>query len=124
MATSVLSALRSVRAEAYRNPDPPQRAAAKDKVVWPGRVDDLKRIRGIGVLLEKKLNAIGIVGYQQIADWTLQDVDRVSQSLDFNGRIQRENWVEQARILASQPLMAAISTCSSAVCASCGSPGP
>ena len=37
---------------------------------------------------------------------------------------RRGQAVSQARILASQPLMAAISTCSSAVCASCGSPGP
>jgi predicted flap endonuclease-1-like 5' DNA nuclease len=64
-------------------------------------LEDLKRIRGIGVLIEKKLNQLGVVAYEQIANWTAEDVDRVSQSLDFKGRIERENWVEQARILAS-----------------------
>ena len=66
-----------------------------------GAPDDLKRIRGIGVLIEKKLNSMGITGYDTIANWTAADIDRVSQSLDFKGRIERENWVEQARILAS-----------------------
>lgn len=66
-----------------------------------GEPDDLKRIRGIGVLIEKKLNSMGIASYEAIANWTAGDIDRVSQSLDFKGRIERENWVEQARILAS-----------------------
>ena len=67
----------------------------------PGASDDLKRIRGIGVLIEKKLNSMGISGYETIANWSAADIDRVSQTLDFKGRIERENWVEQARILAS-----------------------
>jgi predicted flap endonuclease-1-like 5' DNA nuclease len=61
----------------------------------------LKRIRGIGVLIEKKLNSLGVARYDQIANWTGADIDRMSQLLDFRGRIERENWVEQARILAS-----------------------
>ena len=36
-----------------------------------------------------------------MANWTSGDIDRISQSLDFKGRIERENWVEQARILDS-----------------------
>jgi predicted flap endonuclease-1-like 5' DNA nuclease len=63
--------------------------------------DDLKRIRGIGVLIEKRLNAIGVRRYEQIANWTSGDIDRVSRMLEFKGRIERESWVEQARILAS-----------------------
>jgi predicted flap endonuclease-1-like 5' DNA nuclease len=100
-----LAALRSVRSAAYQNPEPgpeaAQRAAAQSKVMRSAPLEDLKRIRGIGVLIEKKLNQLGVVAYEQIANWTAEDVDRVSQSLDFKGRIERENWVEQARILAS-----------------------
>ncbi|MFT3730261.1 MAG: hypothetical protein QM780_02390 [Hyphomicrobium sp.] len=66
-----------------------------------GPSDDLKRIRGIGVLIEKRLNAMGIRRYEQIANWTSGDIDRVSRMLEFKGRIERESWVEQARILAS-----------------------
>ena len=66
-----------------------------------GGYEDLKRIRGIGVLIEKKLNSLGITAYEQVANWTGADIDRISQILDFKGRIERENWVEQARILAA-----------------------
>jgi predicted flap endonuclease-1-like 5' DNA nuclease len=61
--------------------------------------DDLKRIRGVGVVIEKKLNALGVTSYQDIASWTDADIERVSEALDFKGRIERERWVEQARIL-------------------------
>lgn len=63
--------------------------------------DDLKRIRGVGVLLETKLNAMGITSYEQIANWSPAEIDRVKEVLDVTGRIERENWIEQARILAS-----------------------
>jgi predicted flap endonuclease-1-like 5' DNA nuclease len=100
-----LSQLRSVRSEAYQHPEPgpeaAQRAALQDKVPRSAAGEDLKRIRGIGVLIEKKLNSMGVSSYEQIANWTAEDIDRVSQTLDFKGRIERENWVEQARILAS-----------------------
>jgi predicted flap endonuclease-1-like 5' DNA nuclease len=73
----------------------------KTDVDGNGSSDDLKRIRGVGVLIEKRLNAMGIRRYEQIANWTSGDIDRVSRMLEFKGRIERESWVEQARILAS-----------------------
>jgi predicted flap endonuclease-1-like 5' DNA nuclease len=88
---SDVAGLRSVRSQALRGELP----ASGD------RVDDLKRIRGIGVLIEKRLNALGITSYEQVANWTKADIDSVSSQLDFRGRIERENWIEQARILAS-----------------------
>jgi predicted flap endonuclease-1-like 5' DNA nuclease len=101
---SDIGSLRSVRAEVYRTAEAAgeaQRPASDSKVLRSAVRDDLKRIRGIGVLIENRLNAMGVVAYEQIANWTAADIDRVSQSLDFKGRIERENWVEQARILAS-----------------------
>lgn len=96
--------LRSVRPQAGDEPPPgpeeAERAAAQDRVPH-APPDDLKRIRGIGVLIEKRLVAMGVTSYEEIANWTAADIDRVSQSLEFKGRIERENWVEQARILAS-----------------------
>lgn len=86
-----MAGLRSVRSQALRG----EGGAPGD------RVDDLKRIRGIGVLIEKRLNALGITSYEQVANWMKTDIDSVSSQLDFRGRIERENWVEQARILAS-----------------------
>ncbi|MEQ1577671.1 MAG: hypothetical protein ABL894_08460, partial [Hyphomicrobium sp.] len=90
-----LTHLRSVRSEALRGE--PLAGATRGT----GAFDDLKRIRGVGVLIEKKLNSLAVTTYEQVANWTSADIDRVSQLLDFKGRIERENWVEQARILAS-----------------------
>ena len=97
-----ISGLRSVRSQAYRPADGAQ--AETGGGPGPGAVrsaDDLKRIRGIGVLIERRLNAMAITRYEQIAHWTAEDIERVSNKLDFKGRIERENWIEQARILAS-----------------------
>ncbi len=102
-----LSSLRSVRSEAFRPAEggaaPPIHGAGEPMPGRPprGGLDDLKRIRGVGVLIEKKLNSMGITRYDQIAAWSASDIDRVSEVLDFKGRIERENWVEQARILAA-----------------------
>mgnify|MGYP001366468700 FL=1 len=82
-----LAALRSVRSEGLRGP-------SGLTPIHPAPVNDLKRIRGIGVLIEKRLNSMGVTSYAQIAEWTVADIERVSHVLDFN-------WVEQARILAS-----------------------
>jgi predicted flap endonuclease-1-like 5' DNA nuclease len=100
-----LGSLRSVRSEAYQDTSEPgpeaARRAASRRVVRTAQADDLKRIKGIGFQIEKQLNALGVATYEDIANWTSEDIDRVSKSLDFKGRIQRENWVEQARILAA-----------------------
>lgn len=66
-----------------------------------GPPDDLKRIRGVGVVIETKLNAMGVRNYADIARWTATDVGRFSEALDIPGRIEKENWVGQAQVLAS-----------------------
>lgn len=95
-----VSGLRSVRSEALRAADkPPASGIGSSRRI--GLPSDLKRIRGIGVLIEKRLHSLGVTSYEHIANWTASDIDRISQTLDFKGRIERENWVEQARILAA-----------------------
>jgi large subunit ribosomal protein L21 len=61
--------------------------------------DDLKKISGVGPVLEKKLNALGITTYQQIADLSAEDMQKVDDALNFKGRIERDNWVQQAKDL-------------------------
>ena len=65
-----------------------------------GGADDLKRIRGIGAQNESRLHALGIWHFAQIAAWTHDNVRWVGSYLAFAGRIDREQWVEQARLLA------------------------
>lgn len=67
-------------------------------------VDDVKLIGGVGPALEKKLAAAGVTSLKQIAEFTAEDIARVDAELNFKGRIEREEWVEQAReLLAGKP---------------------
>lgn len=77
-------------------------AAAEKKPAEPqlSETDDLKRIKGIGPQIETKLNAAGISRYEQIAKWTKKDVAEFGEKLSFAGRIEREDWVAQAKKLA------------------------
>ena len=62
--------------------------------------DDLKDIKGIETVLEPIMHSIGIYTFRQIASWTQGDIEQVRESLQqFKTRIERENWVEQARDL-------------------------
>lgn len=62
--------------------------------------DDLKRIRGIGPQNEGRLHGLGIWHFDQIAAWTPDNVRWVGSYLAFPGRIDREKWLEQAKVLA------------------------
>jgi predicted flap endonuclease-1-like 5' DNA nuclease len=64
-------------------------------------IDDLKRISGIGRQNEARLHGLGIWRFSQIAGWSDDNVRWISGYLAFPGRIEREKWVEQAKILAS-----------------------
>lgn len=68
-----------------------------------GPPDDLKRIRGIGTALEKLLQRLGVYYFWQVAEWDHNDVKFVDGHLEiFKGRIDRDQWVEQARALTGE----------------------
>ena len=65
-----------------------------------GSPDDLKLIVGVGPVLERMLQQLGITTYRQIARWTERDIDDFDAKLpEFPGRIRRDGWVTQARAL-------------------------
>lgn len=67
--------------------------------------DDLKQIKGVGPAIEKTLNDLGIYRFNQIAEMSEYDIDRVAQRLKgFRSRIYREDWVGQARSLQYQKI--------------------
>lgn len=66
-----------------------------------GVADDLKLIKGIGKVLEGKLNGLGVYHFDQIAAWQDSQVNWVNSHLSFSGRIQREEWIAQAKVLAA-----------------------
>lgn len=65
-----------------------------------GKADDLKMISGVGPKLEKTLNGLGFWHFSQIANWTKADVAVVDNELSFKGRIERDDWIKQAKVLA------------------------
>ncbi|MTI01146.1 polyhydroxyalkanoate depolymerase [Roseibium sp. RKSG952] len=65
-----------------------------------GVADDLKAISGIGPKLESALNTAGIFHYWQIAALTDKQIEALDSKLDFRGRMERENWIEQAKTLS------------------------
>ncbi len=66
-----------------------------------GQADDLKMIKGVGPKLEKLLHSLGFFHFDQIAKWTAEEIAWVDQNLaGFKGRVSRDTWVDQAKILA------------------------
>ncbi|HLQ20382.1 MAG TPA: hypothetical protein VK146_15515 [Tabrizicola sp.] len=72
-----------------------------------GTADELQEIEGIGPALEKLVNSLGFYHFDQIAAWTEADVALIDAEMkNFKGRITRDKWVEQARIIVSDGLEA------------------
>lgn len=101
--------------EPEAEPEPPRRSASavvRERENHPGVpppvleapeggvADDLKRLKGIGPQNERRLHALGIFHFRQIAAWSADEVLWVGSYLAFPGRIEREDWIGQARTLA------------------------
>lgn len=66
-----------------------------------GKPDNLRRLIGIGPVNEKLLKGQGVTTFAQIAAWSAADIERIEHALQFGGRVERERWVEQAKLLAA-----------------------
>jgi predicted flap endonuclease-1-like 5' DNA nuclease len=77
---------------------PGQQPAAR---AGDGAADDLKLIKGIGPKNEKTLNGLGVWTFSQIADWSPHNAIWMGHHMAFPGRIERERWIPQARLLAA-----------------------
>ncbi|MVS97795.1 hypothetical protein [Devosia marina] len=85
-----------VQAPASSQLRPPDLPAPRD-----GKADNLQEIKGIGPKTESALNDLGIYHYDQIAAWTAAHIDWLEGRIAVKGRIRREQWVEQAVLLAT-----------------------
>ena len=86
-----------------KKPDGPLRLSAARK----GKADDLKEIEGIGPALEKLCNSLGFYHFDQIAGWSDADVAWVDANMKtFKGRIVRDKWIAQSKIILSEGLEA------------------
>lgn len=66
----------------------------------PEGADDLKLISGVGPKLEGTLNEMGIWHFDQVAKWGKKEIAWVDSRLRFKGRIERDDWMSQASVLA------------------------
>lgn len=67
-----------------------------------GQPDDLKKISGVGPKLEGVLHSIGVFHFDQIKDWGPAEIAYMDDKLSFKGRIERDNWIEQATTFAAE----------------------
>ncbi|KPP88243.1 hypothetical protein [Erythrobacter sp. HL-111] len=84
-------------------PEPePKPAATIEPVTEAGEGDDLSRLKGVGPKLVTMLHELGVTRFEQVAAWDEADIERIDSQLGrFRGRIRRDQWVEQAKLLVS-----------------------
>jgi NADH-quinone oxidoreductase subunit E len=98
-------------AAAFKAPETKQAAAKSAKpsledknrpagIERPATVDDLKLISGVGPKIEGTLHSLGIYTFAQVASWKKAEREWVDGYLNFSGRIERDDWVKQAKALA------------------------
>ncbi|MCR5859585.1 NADH-quinone oxidoreductase subunit E [Mesorhizobium sp. J428] len=94
---------------AYKAPEASVKSSAKpsltDKnrpagIEKPSTLDDLKLISGVGPRIEGILHSLGIYTFAQVASWKKAEREWVDGYLNFKGRIERDDWVKQAKALA------------------------
>jgi predicted flap endonuclease-1-like 5' DNA nuclease len=62
--------------------------------------NDLKMISGIGPFIEERLHALDIYTFRQISKFTPKDISTINIAIEyFSGRIERDEWVAQAKEL-------------------------
>jgi large subunit ribosomal protein L19 len=67
-----------------------------------GEGDDLTKIKGVSADLAGRLSTIGVIKYEQIANFSDDDIANVDEALSLNGRLEKEDWVGQAQKLLAE----------------------
>ena len=78
----------------------PKKAAPKKAAAKSGDADDLTQISGVGPVIVKKLHALDVTTFAQIAAWSKDEIADMDEKLSFKGRIDRDDWLAQAAKLA------------------------
>ena len=84
--------------------DAAPKQAAKTETKTADIKDDVSLIGGIGPALKKKLADAKVTSLKDIADWSKKDAAQIDEDLTLGGRIERDEWIEQAKeLLAGKP---------------------
>ena len=71
-----------------------------------GEADDLTRIKGLSEELKARLNKLGVTKFDQIAEFSDDDLGKIDESLGLDGRMEKDDWIGQARALAAEVAVA------------------
>ena len=71
-----------------------------------GEADDLMRITGVSEELKQRLNKIGVTKFEQIANFSDDELTKVDDALSLDGRMETEDWIGQSRTLAAEVAVA------------------
>jgi len=102
---AVKTVSRSGETIAYIKPDTKLKFNSKDEITnlfkqTIGIKNDLKKIKGIGPLIEAKLNKLGITTFEQISNLNKKQIDLINIQLKFSPkRIENAKWQAQAKKL-------------------------
>ncbi len=67
-----------------------------------GEPDDLKLIAGVTPDIEKKLNKLGVIKFEQIANFSDEEIAYVDEQLSLNGAIEHDDWISKAVALMAE----------------------
>src|SRR5262252_5581013 len=73
-----------------------------------GEPDDLTRIKGLSAELAAQLNGLGVIKFEQIANFSDEDIANVDETLSLGGRIENEDWVRQAQAFVAEAAAAEV----------------
>jgi large subunit ribosomal protein L19 len=71
-----------------------------------GEADDLTKIKSISEELKTRLNKLGVTKFEQISELSDDDIAKIDESLGLDGRMEKEDWISQARGLAAEAAVA------------------
>ena len=75
-----------------------------------GEADDLTKIKGVTADLAGQLNGLGVIKYDQVANFSDDDIANVDETLSLDGRIEKDDWVRQAQALVAEVAVAEVPT--------------
>lgn len=73
-----------------------------------GDVDDLTRIKGINADLAARLKTLNCYKFEQVANFSDEDISNVDEALKLNGQIERDNWVGEAQKIVTEAAAAEV----------------
>jgi len=73
-----------------------------------GEADDLSRIKGLSAELAAQLNGLGVIKFEQIANFSDEDIANVDETLALGGRIENEDWVRHAQAFVAEAAAAEV----------------